>query len=123
MKIEKCFGDILCGTSGGFDDVAILGDGIEDVAVNNDAHAKQHGIWSDLCWEDGGDNDAADAEKHDEMAGNHKRVVPAEHRALCLGCPPTGCPVIGGHPHDVAPHGKIGMVEGIGNEGGVEEED
>ena len=59
---------VLGGIGGGLNDIAILGKGVEDIAIDRDAQTEQHSIWGYLGGEGSGDHDAADAKEHDEMA-------------------------------------------------------
>lgn len=66
---RDCFGGILGGAGGGLDDVSVFFEGIEDVGEDENAERQQEGVGPDGYGEQGGDDDAAQAEENDEMTG------------------------------------------------------
>ena len=66
---------ILSGTGGRLDNVAILCQRIEYIAIDRNAHTKQHGIGNNLMRENDCNYYTANAKEHDEMAGDHKGMV------------------------------------------------
>ena len=114
---------ILRGIGTGIDHVAVLHQGIENVAEHNDARCCEEDVRPYFMGKDCGKDNATQTEEHDEMTANDKRVLIGQHRALGLCRPPVtrllSCWHVGNRP----PYMKIGAVEGEGDIGSMNEED
>jgi len=114
--------NVLGSTGGGVDDIAVLYNGVENVAEDSNTGQRKDDVGPNGTGEGGGEGDTSQAEDDNEVATNDKRVVTAQDRTLRVRCPPAGHATAGRHLLDGAMHFIINVIESTGDERGVEEE-